>query len=186
MIQFDYHCSAQNAFQEITWCRHMAVLQWYFLKIRGACQKLLGVIPGKTGHFGSSIHEPRTTNHDPFVSLCLINYFFEPRPLRISLFHPSPFIINSSRAPLPPAALREACRRRVPMALAARLAQARKKIGAPSLACGAHLLRKEEHSFIHHSLARFVHHYHSYFGGSKNEDLMVIRARRAESSRTRE
>ena len=61
-------------------------------------------------------------------------------------------------------------------ALAARLAQARKKIGAPSLACGAHLLRKEEHSFIHHSLARFVHHYHSYFGGSKNEDLMVIRA----------
>ena len=66
-------------------------------------------------------------------------------------------------------------------ALAARLAQARKKIGAPSLACGAHLLRKEEHSFIHHSLARFVHHYHSYFGGSKNEDLMVIRARRAES-----
>ena len=71
-------------------------------------------------------------------------------------------------------------------ALAARLAQARKKIGAPSLACGAHLLRKEEHSFIHHSLARFVHHYHSYFGGSKNEDLMVIRARRAESSRTRE
>jgi len=31
-------------------------------------------IPGKTGHFGSSIHDPRSTihdpGHDPFVSLC--------------------------------------------------------------------------------------------------------------------
>ena len=124
------------------------------------------------------IFDPRSTIHDPRPPLYL---FVSPKS-----FHHQ-FFARTIASGGPPGGLPAASAdpRHTP-ALAARLAQARKKIGAPSLACGAHLLRKEEHSFIHHSLARFVHHYHSYFGGSKNEDLMVIRARRAESSRTRE
>ena len=37
--------------------------------------RVLG-IPGKTGHFGSSNLEPRTTNHDPFVLFVYLIYFF--------------------------------------------------------------------------------------------------------------
>ena len=105
----------------------------------------------------STIHDPRSTTP--------LYLFVSPKS-----FHHQ-FFARTIASGGPPGGLPAASAdpRHTP-ALAARLAQARKKIGAPSLACGAHLLRKEEHSFIHHSLARFVHHYHSYFGGFKKND----------------